>query len=605
MLKRGIVLSVVMFMIFPLFYPIFLVQAQVQIDFRSVIGKTQIAPGEEFYATHIISNMTESEIVVRVTEWLDTAPGQFTFEVNIEPGKVLEIDGRSFNAVNQIGRNVLSYKAEYRTVDMVDVWLELLTDFLVIDTVVDSSISINYRAIHDEVVFKGQSVEYVAEVTSLGNVPLNNVVVEDSVLGAIGEIAHLAVGEVETLRKSFVLDETQQSYAVVRYTEPFTNFIITRTFSDRPVVVEVEEQIPVVSWELSAQADKMFIPETGDVIFSFQIANTGEAVIQDITVLNWEGRVFHRISRLLPGQEALFELQASIEPEKTYLFTARGNAQGVRSPFETTSSVTIARLIALAEIVREVVEEPEPTLRYTVKNTGNVALVEVVIEELEVGVLARLERMEPGDIEQFSTKLDLDRDAISNPILIAKEAENLTIYQLRAGEMVFPARRTESNPLVTINVRVVPMNLDAPGEVDIEAIIQNDGNVDLRNLEIILKERNITIGSLNELKTGESQAFELADYEVDLSQSLTVLVRAEDTEGNLVEFESIPVDVTVDLLSPSLGLTQAAEDARASFLRTVFGVIIILVILTAGALIYFLKSSFFATRQKRRQTEDN
>ena len=112
----------------------------------------------------------------------------------------------------------------------------------------------------------------------------------------------------------------------------------------------------------------------------------------------------------------------------------------------------------------------------------------------------------------------------------------------------------------------------------------------------------MTIGSLNELKPDEQHVFELTDLEIELSQSLTVVVRAEDTQGNEFLFESVPVGIDVEQRSPSLGLAQAAEEARGSFLRTIFGIIIILGILTAGALIYFVKSSFLPVRRKKRQT---
>lgn len=602
MSKRSVALIVIFCMTFFLYGSIFSALAQVQVDFRSVVNRAQVAPMEEFYATHIISNMTGGDIVVRVTEWLDDSPGHFTFEVTVEAGRELEIEGRKFNAINGIGRHILNYRAEYRSIDTFETWAELVTDFLIIESVIDTSVNVEYNAKHGETVFKGQSVEYVVEVASLGNVPIRNIIVQDSALGTIGEIPLLEVGEVETISKSFVLNETTQGYIVLIYTEPFTQSEIIKPFHDATVRVEVSEQAPVVSWNLSARPDKMYIPHPDDVTFDLTIKNTGEVAIQDIEVINWDGEIFHMIDRLMPGQEALFQFSSMIEPQKTYEFRARGLAQGMRNPVETTYSLAVSELKPLVEIEREVIYEPQPVLRYTIKNVGNVALVDIVIEELEVGVIASLERMEPGDTEQITVNLDLSRDRISNPILIAKEAANMTIYRYQAGEMVIPAGKTEGTPLIKVDVNVEPTRLSEPGTVDVEAAIRNEGDVALKGIEIVLKERDLTIGSLNELNPGEQHVFELTDLDIELSQSLTVVVRAEDAQGNKLEFESTPVEVSVEQRTPSLGLTQAAEQARGSFLRTIFGIIIILGILTAGALIYFLKSSFIPIRRKRRQT---
>jgi hypothetical protein len=545
--------------------------------------------------------MTGRDIVVRVTEWLDDSPGYFTFEVTVKAGRELNIEGRKFSAINGIGRYVLNYRAEYRPIDTFEAWVVLVKDSLVIESVVDTAVDVKYTARNGETVFKGQSVEYVVEVTSLGNVPIRNIIVEDSALGIIGEIALLEVGEVETLSKSFVLNETTQGYVVLRYTEPFTQSEIIKPFHGAMVRVQVSEQAPLVSWEFSVQPDKLYIPHPDDITFDLAIKNTGEVAIQDIEISNWDGEIFHMIDRLMPGQESMFQFSAVIEPEKPYVFRARGQAQGVPNPVETSYTVIVSELKPLVEIDREVVRDPQPVLRYTIKNVGNVALVDIVIEELEVGVIARLERMEPGDTEQFTDNLDLSRDRISNPILIAKEAANMTIYQYQAGEMLITARKANGTPLIKVDVNVEPNRLPAPGTVDIEAIIRNEGDVALKEVEVVLKGRNLTIGSLNELNPGEQHVFKLTDFDIELSQTLTVVVKAVDAQGNKLEFESAPVEVSVERLSPSLGLTQAAEQARGSFLRTILGIIIILGILTAGALIYFLKSSFIPIRRKKRQ----
>ncbi len=146
-----------------------------------------------------------------------------------------------------------------------------------------------------------------------------------------------------------------------------------------------------------------------------------------------------------------------------------------------------------------------------------------------------------------------------------------------------------------------PSYLQAPGTVNIECIIRNEGNVALKDVEIALKEKELIIGRLNEFKPGEQNLFELSDLGIELSQSLTVVVTAEDERGNKLVFESTSVEVSVEQRTPSMGLAQATEAARGSFLRTILGIIIILVILTAGALIYVMKGSFLPVRRKRRQ----
>lgn len=601
MFKRRVALIIIFCIALSLFKTIVIVHAQNQVEFASSISRPKVAPMEEFFATHTISNYTGTDIIIRVTEWLEGASGFFVSEETIMAGQKLQLRGRTFSAIHGVGRHVLRYRVEIRTIDAHEAWVELLSDSHVVDAFIDTGISVSYKTRNGDTAFKGESVEFIAEIRSLSNVPISNIIVEDSKLGIIGEIPLLEIGETETLTNTFVLNETTQSHIILKFRDPLTQSEIVRSFNDAPVRVEISAQLPRISMNLSAEPDKAFIPHPDEVTFDLKIKNTGDIEIRDIEVLNWSGEVFYTIERLMPGQEMFFEYKALIEPEKQYTFVARGQIGDMQQSHETTFIIDISELKPLVEITREVIKEPQPVLRYTIRNIGNVALVDIVLEELEVGTIARLERMEPGDTEQITDNLDLSRDRISNPILIAKEAANMTVYRYQAGEMHIRAGLAEDNPLVTIILNVQPNHLQVPGTVDIECIVRNEGNVALKDVEITLKGRDLIIGRLSEFKPGEQSVFELSDLEIELSQSLTVVASAEDEKGNKYVFESSPVEVSVEQRTPSLGLTQAAEAARGSFLRTILGIIIILAILTAGALIYVMKGSFLPIRRKRRQ----
>jgi len=601
LLKRAIAFIVIICMLFFIFGSIVPVLAQNPIGFTSIASKTQVAPMEEFYAIHTISNLTGSDIVVRVTEWLEGSPDSFALEVTVGAGQKLQEKGRTFNA-RVMGQHIIRFRVEYRSVDTNETWVEMVSDFLVIETVIATGFSVNYRARHDEIVFRGQSVEFEAEVTSLSNVPINNILVSDSILGVIGEIPILDVGETVILTKSFVLHETTKGHIILTYIDPFTQLPVIQPFYETALQVEVSERTPASALELTVVPDVLYLPHQYEVTLDLKIKNTGEVAILDIEVLDWNDDIIQIIRRLMPGEEISFNYNTLLEPERLYELRVRGQATGIREPIEAFGNFTISELQALVEIEREVVNDPQPVLRYTIRNIGNVALVEIEIEELGVGIIARLERMEPGDIEQFTVNLDLSRDRVSNPILVAKEAANMTIFRYRAGEMLIPANVTEGKPLVTVSLSVLPNSLLAPGTVDVESIIRNEGNVVLRNVEVMLQGKDLRIGSISEFKPGEQQMFESSDIMIEMTQSLTVLIRAEDENGNEFEFESTPVEVSVEQISPSLGLAQAAEGARGSFLRIIFGIIIILAILTAGTLVYLMKSSLLPVRRKKSRT---
>jgi len=57
----------------------------------------------------------------------------------------------------------------------------------------------------------GETITYTYEVTNIGDVDLFNVSVDDDVIGHIGDIATLAVGQTKTLKAKYVIPDTAGS----------------------------------------------------------------------------------------------------------------------------------------------------------------------------------------------------------------------------------------------------------------------------------------------------------------------------------------------------------------------------------------------------------
>ena len=109
------------------------------------------------------------------------------------------------------------------------------------------------------------------------------------------------------------------------------------------------------------------------------------------------------------------------------------------------------------------------------------------------------------------------------------------------------------------------------------------------------------MGSVLTPSPGQEETFRLPQLGVEETESFTIVVKAEDQEGNDYEFTSEPFEIVVGLE----GLDDeedAGSRGRVAVLRTILIVIILLIILTAGALLYVLRDSipFFQKFRKRR-----
>jgi len=597
--RRKIALSMVFCLFVLIVLPNSITSASGHIGFSANISSNTVAPLGEFFSTYTVNNNTDGDIVVRITEWMDGTVELFTQEVVLSQGQGILNEGRAFTAPMLLGQQILRYRVEYRPVDSVDAWAEVRSDFFVVNTNIDTSLRVRYSANFTEDVIPGQSVIFSVSITSAGNMPIQNIIVEDSVLGKLGEIAILEVGEVETLTTPLNVSATTEGHIILRFSEPLTNAEVIRPFPETSLLVQVLDEVPQASWEMTAQPDKQLIALSEEVRFDLSLKNTGNSAVSNISIFDPNGNVFHTIESLAPGQTSRFEFSSVIDADMDYEFVARGRVVGVQDLVETRATVTFGLISPNVLIERRVENRPETVLRYIITNTGNVSLVDVVVEELEVGQLARFDRIQPGGSQEVSIPLDTTREKVSQPILIAKEELNQTVFRFEAERLVIPAEGEGGEPLITISATSNPNSLESAGEVSIEAVIRNEGLVPLQNIEIVLKERNLIFGSLLSFAPGEQQVFELPALSLEESMIFTVLVQGEDDEGNTYVFESSPLEIRVGNLEPSLGISQAAEDARASFLRTIFGIIIILAILTAGTLIYFIKTSFYSKKKRK------
>src|SRR5690606_6441661 len=133
-----------------------------------------------------------------------------------------------------------------------------------------------------------------------------------------------------------------------------------------------------------------------------QIKNTGNVALNNVQCTDWNGNVFFEIVKLLPGQETTAEYKARISPDKEYKIVCSGTPEDGAQKVNAAYNLTVKKAQANIEITRSYEpEEAAPgdtvTINYTVKNTGNVTLVDIAVDEPEFGNVASFDKLKPGE----------------------------------------------------------------------------------------------------------------------------------------------------------------------------------------------------------------
>ncbi len=607
--KTWVVLSLVLMLILQMLNFNTEVRAENQVKLSSRVDVFSTDTGYRFQVIYNINNLTDKDISrVRVTEQLLDANKQpvgsshvTVMEKSVPAGESISFAGEEQNAI--IG--YIRYSVEYQ-VQGEDQWISLYQGE---ESLININITVNYKANVSGKVKKNEEVQYTAVVESASNVALLDVVLIDSKLGEIGRIPVLGPGDKKTLTRYFKLQGTTESHAILQYMDPTgERDEIVQELPNTKVKVEVQEQEPVYSLEMTGSVDKSHISSDEEVAIRLQIKNTGNVALNNVQCTDWNGNVFFEIVKLLPGQETTAEYKARISPDKEYKIVCSGTPEDGAQKVNAAYNLTVKKAQANIEITRSYEpEEAAPgdtvTINYTVKNTGNVTLVDIAVDEPEFGNVASFDKLKPGEEKAFSVQREMDEDGIvSKTVVTAKDENSGESYRFEAEELVISAVDDDRNARLSIDVTVNPPGLEKAGAVEVTCIIKNDGDIVLNNIEVFIRERNISMGSVLALSPGQEETFTLSHLGVEETETFTVLVKAEDQEGNNYEFTSLPFEVTVGLQEEEEE-EYTGRNGRAAVLRTVLIVVLFLIVLTAGVLFYILRDSlpFFRKRKAVRR----
>jgi len=585
------------------------VLAQGKVTMSVKMSPITVKPGEPFQIIYNITNSMDSPVKVRIREELHNrvtnGKEASLLERTIAPGEEQEIssahEGEGYRAID----GYVTYLVEYQ-VEGQDEWVVLGEGVFDIFNI---GFNVNYAASASRVK-KGDEVEYLAEVESTSNVVLTDIVVIDSQLGELGTIPKLQPGQKKKVKREFKLEDTTESYLILRYKDPMSvRGDILQEFPDARVKVEVEEPQPVYSLEVQGSVDKQQITSAQEVTFTLKVKNAGNVTLRDIQCTDWKGKVFYEIVQLLPGQETTATYKTTIDSAGQYTINCSGVSEDGAQKVQASYTVEISKVEVKVEIERkfepqEVAPGDTVTLAYIIRNTGKVTLKDVSVDEPELGNIASFESLKPGEEKVVSVERQMDDDGIiSKTVLTAKDELTGAPYRYEADELLIPVQEPDKTAHVSIDVEVDPATLDKAGAVQVKCTIKNDGEVELKNIEVFIEDpakgRNIAMGSLLVLGPGEEQTFTLSHLSVEQTSSFVVVVKAEDQEGNELEFRSQNFEVTVEMPVDEKNQLGLDSGRMIGLLKVAFTIVIFLIILTAGTLIYLVRDSLPFFRRRR------
>lgn len=559
-------------------------------------GKDYTVPKSGFMLNYQIKNGSTSNISkIIIEETLHEENGTaktetITWELVIEVGEEKTFSGRRFVAQEGASAYKVSYNIKYVpegsdqpaiTINSGEKWVH----------VISFGIDVTYKASTGGPISPGQEVTYTIELKSKASVNIENIQVADSVLGDMGVIPILAPGSTASLSKAFKLNQTTKSYPIVTYDDPLgSGERIKRAAESATLEVVVVEQQVEKPLEISGKVNKTTIRPNEEVDFSLSVVNKGNRPLKDVKLVDWSGKEVLTKDSLDPGREATVIYTVRVEPGVDYTFKATAVEEGTGRNIQATYTTKFTGIEAVLEISSTVTPEEIAagdmvTIQYTLKNTGKTTMVDILVQEPEFGEVGRFAELKPGEVEIFSIEKQVEVDTFSQPRVYAKDKETGHDYEFQGNRVDIFINAIEAHPLLTLKITSEPRVLNEPGTVDLICTVINDGDIKIDNIELVLNERDLNIGSILTLEPGDQETLTLPGVTIEENTSFTVTARGITYDGQEVEFTSQPYEVEIGEEVPE----EQVSNPKLAFLKRLLGVVVALAIATAGGIIYLIR----------------
>lgn len=254
--------------------------------------------------------------------------------------------------------------------------------------------------------------------------------------------------------------------------------------------VRAEENNRMLRVQVSVRPEGLI--EAGDVVLSFSIENVSDQEARNVYLASADGLIFEPVGQIAPGETRSFSRQHSVtereleDGEISYTISYDDPLnEGVKINYGVRAQIRRSDAQPAVEFTRQFssrdVEEGDTlTITYRLRNTGNVPLTELQVQDVLGGYIGRVERLEVGDSRTLINR---------TPISVAAASAPRLSYRAEGSE------ETREETLAEVPVRIASAELTNTFSADYSAFsrssaivvltLTNTGNVGYRDLCVI------------------------------------------------------------------------------------------------------------------------
>ena len=369
----------------------------------------------------------------------------------------------------------------------------------------------------------GETITYSIVVSNTGNVAITGIVVADPLTGLSATLPSLAAGASHTYTQTYTITQADiDAGSVVNVASASGSDQDGDPVGDTDDETVTAEQHPAVAIEKNAvQAS---YDASGDVLsYTFTVTNTGNVTLTNVIVTDPQATVTGGPITLAPGRSDSTTFTATYVVTQSDLnagaFTNTATATGAPptgpavgdTDSVTVPAVTAPSLALVKNAVQSFYDSVGDVLAYTftVTNTGNVTLTNVIVTDPQATVTGGPITLAPGQSDSTTftaayvvTQSDLNAGAFTN----TATATGAPPSGPAVGDTDSATVPAAAGPSLALVKNAVQSSYDSVGDVLAYTFtVTNTGNVTLTNVMVTDPQATVTGGPIT-LAPGQSSS---------------------------------------------------------------------------------------------------
>lgn len=470
----------------------------------------------------------------------------------------------------------------------------------------ESSLGVTATTNPEEVEGPGE-IEIRLSLANNGTVPLENITLVTE-YGAEKILGTLEVGQTRTFRISdFIVNEYQVGGSV-SFSFKWNEGGIQQGLS---YPIAIKEKIPEPSIEATCAASSLLGKDGDEITITYTVKNTGDVSLTKLTITDpISPQAIAEDVDLGPGKtheaKYTFTLKSSVasRPKVTAL-TEAGEEFSQDFPGLNVKMASPALTVIAAPGLPGADGIP---VDITVKNTGNVSANEIILKDQDGKAIGEAFRLAEGAEKKIEHIVKIDAEKQFS-VTASYIADGMGKQALTAASEPVGLKPVISAEDIKLSVEVIPnqTELSAPGVMNFQVLLKNEGKIPLLNL-VISEQTRGSMQMISELPVGE----QTVDLQLDMAQSgnLNIVVDYEDGQGGTYRAEAESPEISIvaptpePTPQPTAVITPEPETAKPffnSFMTLVL--IFVLAALLAACIIALIVVSILDGRNKRKAQE--